>query len=148
VTVKTDPACWSFLVTKTVRDLVKEHDDDNYTPHHIFEAFQGDYCAMCKGCNTLEGFADEDNERVAKYRERPPAVMIGLRAVYTDQYGNTPMRHALSLEEIAFMNSHNPVSGILRKVLDDAIHEAARKSPAMASLRALRRPEPAALHVD
>ncbi|WP_211328833.1 endonuclease domain-containing protein [Thermomonospora umbrina] len=92
-----DPACWSWAApeTRTYKDedsaglflswwnrecavcgvpgrLVVDHD-------HKTGLIRG---RLCGSCNSLEGHASDDYGVFRKYRERPPAVILGIRAQY------------------------------------------------------------------
>jgi Recombination endonuclease VII len=112
-----DPACWSWPAPQTCTfkdeesavlflhwwnrecavcglgdELVEDHD-------HQTGLIRG---RLCRSCNSLEGHASDSYGVFRKYRERPPAVILGIRAQYWSPWtGQAEPEPEVSDEEAA-----------------------------------------------
>ena len=106
-----DPACWNWDVPEAPLD------NDPIVYLRLWQAGHCGFCGkfmvdnngyyldhdhdtnlvrgfLCTSCNTEEGFSkSKGTDKFNKYRQRPPAAMLGLEVKYSTTYARDPLVH-------------------------------------------------------
>jgi hypothetical protein len=131
ITGDQDPACWSWPIWGKDKTAIFYSRFLEDADHYLLRHWHEDRCAicgevedqagrhghvldhdhdsglergwLCRRCNTLEGVQRGSSAApvILQYRERPPAVILGVSIVYVNVYGETPVtRPPVSYEEL------------------------------------------------
>jgi len=120
-----DPACWSWPVWETDKTahyarwgefaagdlMIDWHegrcamcgipDDDLMRDHDHRTGWERGL--LCRSCNIMEGtHPDRAGSVFSKYRERPPAVILGIRIRYLNLYGECPVNRPPPPWDVAY----------------------------------------------